>query len=582
MSNRELPPAAVRAVVFALCVAPIAAQALLVPRFGVNVLISDEWSLIPFVRLIVDGAYWPAHLFDALNDNRPAVLRALLAVSVPYTRWDAMPIMYLSVIVTSATVGGLWRLYRDTTALPAVYFVPVAWLAVGLAQYQNLFWALQITFLLTTCSAVWCLVAATRAGNGWLATAMLLAAICTFSSAGGTLIWPVVLMVLIARRAGFAAAILWLAAMVGTGTLYLRGLRAISVSLGSGILEAWHVIRFYLAMLGAPIMPTHLSAATIVGAACVLGGAAVAGLLIRHRQRLTPAPWGPIGLVVFGLAYAGVTTLARARFGEDWALTSRYVSITVLAWIGLYILAVGLASRASARLRPAWVISAVALTAAAAADVQSWQGARMWGQTYGRINKFVLQTRPTIGQAEQRAMTITAEHVAAATRERDYLARHGLSYFHDPVEWWLLVDASGPVRLFVSERSPVVQRFICPVDTLHDAAVVVEPGRDAPAARLRLDLVDPAAGLVLGSRQITRSGLPPGRFVVGLRRPLQDCRGRPLTFTMTALDGSGDDAFATYGFRAFLDGDLQVHGPIADRSVGLELNTRHFDIRDLR
>lgn len=579
LSLRELRPAAARTIVLVLCAAPIAAQACLVPRFGVNVVISDEWSQIPFIRLVLDGGNWPASLFEAFNDNRPAVLRVLLAVSVPYTRWDAMPIMYLSVLVTSATLFGLWRLYRDTTDLPAWYFVPVAWLAVSLAQYQNLFWAFQITFLLTMCSAVWCLVAATRAGYGWLATSLLLAGICTFSSAGGALIWPVVLIVLVARRARFAAVATWLAVMAGTGALYLHGLR--KTPMPDVMREAWRLIRFCLAMLGAPLLPRRLDDASMAGAACVLGGAVVAGLLIKHRRRLTPAQWGPIGLGVFGLAYAGVTTLARLQFGDDFALTSRYISITVASWIGVYVLAIGLAHRASARRWPVGILGAAMLIAAAAADVQSWQSARVWGQTYGRINKFVLQTRPTIGPAEQRAMTITPEHVAAANLEHDYLARHGLSYFHDPIEWWLLVDTSDATGLYVSEHAPVVQRFICPVDTLYDAAVLVDPGRDAAAARLRLDLVDPAAGLVLASREIARSGMPRGRFVVRLPHALQACRGRALTLVMTALDGSGNDAFATYAFHPFLDGELRAGAPLGGRSLGLELNTRHFDIRDV-
>lgn len=565
---------------FMLCAAPVVAQAVLVPRLGVNVVISDEWSMIPFVHMVVEGGDWPGHLFDFFNENRFAVPRLLLALTIPFTGWNAIPMMYLSVAVSAATVYGLWRLYRGASAAPAVYFVPVAWIAVGLAQYQNLFWAFQISFLLTACGVIWTLIAATRQGWSWLAGAIALALFTTFTSAGGTMIWPTVMIVLIGRRARPIEVAVWIAAMVATAWFYARGYR-VDPADGGFAADQWiEAVRFFLILIGAPLAPTHQARALVAG--CVVFGIAViaAGAMIARRQRPSPGLWGVIGLVAFGVIVAALTTYGRVRLGAAWALTGRYVTFSALIWIGVYVVGLALLTTTRFSYRPAAV--ALALGALAiVADVQSWRGAVNWGRHYGRINKFVLQTRALIGPAEQAFMLIHPAHSRIAEQERAFLARHRLSFFQDPVAWWLLVDPGEAMPLRLTTDVPVVQSFVCPVETLHDVAIGIAPGPGAPSARLRLELIDTATDALLGSRAIVRADTTrDGRYVLRLDRPLPRCNGRDLQFIVTPAGAAG--AFVLQHFRADMDGALRAPEVMTGRGLGIELNTDHFDIRDLR
>jgi hypothetical protein len=179
-------------------------------------------------------------------------------------------------------------------------------------------------------------------------------------------------------------------------------------------------ITYFLAYLGAPIVSYHLAGAAVMGAA---GLACFAWLAVVSRKEGIPPDTIGFYLVlgVFALLGAMMTAVARAGFGPNQALSSRYITLSTLFWVSVVSLLHVWLSRRKSRLP--WLIWTGLFVVLA---VNSAYGTLKWDERYD----FRLPARAELlhGDNPDLLQRLYPEPAVVLER-REVLKRHHLGVF---------------------------------------------------------------------------------------------------------------------------------------------------------
>src|SRR5688572_19823930 len=121
---------------WALILAAPALQWWYMHRYAVDVMVFDEWHLVPFLQAFRDGGDWWAWVFRQHNEHRVAMLRLPLALIAKWSDWNVIPEMYFGFLLQLVTLAGLWRLFARRIGGDPWRFAPVALLSFALIGYQ--------------------------------------------------------------------------------------------------------------------------------------------------------------------------------------------------------------------------------------------------------------------------------------------------------------------------------------------------------------------------------------------------------------------------------------------------------------
>jgi len=259
---------------------------------------NEHWSTIPI--LVFRGLYAVVGLRSYLPYL--AVL-LLLHVTIAYVVWRLM---------LRAGAGG-WV----ATALAAIF------LFLG-GGYENIIWAFQIGFLISTLCGLVMLILADhgdrRFGRRDAAVWAVGVAGLMSSGVGVTMVGIAGVTALLRRGWRAALATVSVPALVYFGWLALEGHRGLSGTHLSASLLVDIPAYVWNGLTGAADLPSRLS---ILGAAAVV--AVLAWCLLHHRAAAHQAPAfaGAIGAVLFFV----VTGLGRVQLGASQASSPRYVYV---------------------------------------------------------------------------------------------------------------------------------------------------------------------------------------------------------------------------------------------------------------
>jgi hypothetical protein len=169
--------------------------------------------------------------------------------------------------------------------------------------------------------------------------------VASFSFSTGLLIWPVGVMLLMALGAEKKRAALWILAGILTVVAYYVGYQAPGhhPPLTAGLYSPLTTLRFFLVNVGAPLGGGDANLSMVMGV-CLL---VLTTIYVLSRMQIKPRLRIDLShseimigsLVVTSLLSSVAVAIARVGFGYlDWALNSRYTTMTSLAAIGLYML----------------------------------------------------------------------------------------------------------------------------------------------------------------------------------------------------------------------------------------------------
>ena len=562
-----------------LIAAPVLLLVGAVLRLGVNTLIGDEFYYVDFIHRVLAQQRWASWIWAQHNEHRVVPMKLLLAGLAGPTRWNQQAEMWCSVVLSAAIVWVLWRLYRrsggtfETGGL--LEFAPVAWLVCSLAQYENQLFGMMVCHYFTALGAVVSLWLLASGRVVALLLAVLAALVAASSIVNGFLIFPAGLAVLAARRSSFSRWATW--CLSGSAALWLYSRSYLvpphtqafqwTLTGASRILELW------LATLGAPLAAGSAGWAFALGVGFL---AAAVCLVLRwlradSAQRTNDAP--AVGLILFGLASGAMVAAGRAFMNPPGALLgSRYITYTTLAWIGVYLVLLGETRKGR---WPSWRIVAWSLLVpgTVAANLYGLAEARNWHRER-LLDQYVLQTY----NWQSDGVVGRLGPPESVRRAASSLSAERLSAFASPQRLLMLMDAStakpsGEILL----GQPIEQRLACPLETLHDVAVMVLP---AARARGQFAVAVSSGGRELMRRSFDTASIRDWTWVtVPLAEPLRKCRGQELTVRVESLVSSPGGGVSTLLCAPYYDGALsQFGGPIPDRRLGLALDARALGV----
>lgn len=333
---------------------PVVAAFLYVERFGVNVVLRDQWVQVPYFAGLHAGtlellSFWPNH-----NEHRIVFPRLAMLALGTLTDYNNVAEMYLILLCFLVTLVCLFVVFRHGSgarfSLLAVLFVPVAFLVFSLRQYENMLWGFQIAFAFAQMFSVLTFLFLYFSGRNRkvaFVAALMSGAVASFSAAQGLLVWPVGLLQLLISPLGRVAkgtmAGVWSLSGAGIWFVYFRDLQ--TAGQGPSPFEVFFrpaaSIEFFMTALGSSLFGRP-DVALLGGSLLAVLGAVSLLLLYRCGKAGENTFWVAL-LLYAGLVAASITAgRSASELGVLQALPSKYTTFSLLAVAAIYAILVRL------------------------------------------------------------------------------------------------------------------------------------------------------------------------------------------------------------------------------------------------
>jgi len=340
-----------KVVSYLLIFLPVALGFLFVYLCGVNVVWSDQWVMVPLFDKLSKGTLGMSDLWLQHGEHRalfPRLAQLLLGIT---TQYNTLAEMYLILTCFLVTLGCLWLVFKDSirprvTLLVPILFLPVSFLVFSLRQHENMLIGWQIGFAFAQAFSVLALYflyvssGRKRFRRAAFPVALGSATIATFSHLPGIFVWPAGLVQLLMDPVekpakkwlvgtwGLVGAVGWIVYFFNLAPPQSDG------SLLQDLTPPVKETMSFLTLLGHPLFGRQ-SLALASGAFLVGLVAVVPFLVYRGRKPGEYSFW--VALLLFSLLISASITIGRP---EDGALQSRYVTFSILAIVGVYVVLV--------------------------------------------------------------------------------------------------------------------------------------------------------------------------------------------------------------------------------------------------
>jgi hypothetical protein len=326
---------------------PVVVYILFLQHYQVNAMWQDQWDDVPVIRQsflhFPDwSSLWVQHV-----DNRvffPNLIVVALAHTVHY---NITVEEYVSAFMLFAsTAFFIWAHKRRSPQTPLLFYCPVAFLTLTLAQWQNTIWGFQMAWYLVLLSLALTIALLDWPGFAWpiFALGIFAAVVGSFSSIQGLLIWPVGLVLLYHRRRPLWTAVVWVVAAGATVALYFHNFTSSKAfDPNATVLKVpWDAVKFFVFALGDIVgvqvtKPLEANPWVMTFGVVILVLAVL--VLIRWGLRRDEHSGVPIGiaLILYGLLFDALITQGRLYLLYEAAAQSRYTTNDVLVLAGIYL-----------------------------------------------------------------------------------------------------------------------------------------------------------------------------------------------------------------------------------------------------
>jgi hypothetical protein len=334
-----------------LCVLPSLLVLMYIHTYAVNVPRWDEWDFVPLIRRWYEGRLTFGELFAQYDEQRLLFPRLVMLAGVLWAQHNVVLHMYASWLLLTASGISLFLICRrifSAAGVSLAYFLPVPWLLFSLRQRDSLLWGWQIQWYLAVSFCVVALYLVDSTTRIWPRFVLALASgvVASFSLAAGLLTWPAGLVLLIwkalradqAQRRHFRFALIWAVAGCAIFFLYFKDYQPPDFAPNALIYlsQPLAVLYFCVLTLGGTLSMEHAHALAF-GLLLIPCYALILVSYARLSKGSGSVSGVPLALVVFALLFIGQLVLGRSWLGPDKALDSKYVPVTLIGLIGLYL-----------------------------------------------------------------------------------------------------------------------------------------------------------------------------------------------------------------------------------------------------
>ena len=326
----------------------------LIHRYARNVVFYDQWNDVRLVAHPSFSALWTQH-----NENRTLFPNLVVLLLAHTTHLNIVVEEFLSAtLLVGATALIALAHHRRSPSTPWFAYIPLVLLLFSFVQDGDTLWGFQLAWYMVLVALAGCIYLLDRPNltGPIFAAAVMIAVVGSFSSLQGLLIWPVGMVLNYQRRRERSWQIGWILAGVVTTLVYFYDLNTSTANPG-GSFALTHVARsltFFLTAIGnifggqvydvygarVPGAPDLGPEGTIALGFVVFVCAVLTLRTCMRRDERSPGPIG-VTLVLFGLLFAALMTIARSRDGFGGAGFSRYTTFDILILAGCYVALLG-------------------------------------------------------------------------------------------------------------------------------------------------------------------------------------------------------------------------------------------------
>ena len=319
---------------------PVVAYLWMIHAYGVNVIFADQWDDVALIGHAHSGTLHLSTLWSQHYENR-IFFPNLVVLALAYTtHFNVLTEEYLSAFMLfGATTLVICAHKRRSRERRWIWYCPVAFLFLSLAQAVNALWGFQMAWYLVLLMITLALFLLDQEPQRWpvFGCAIAAAVIASFSSLQGLLVWPAGLLLIYMRRRAPRLAIAWIGAAVLAGAIYFIGFD-FNVSQSASHRPS-DLLSFFLRVLGDIVGETQPGLlVTLFGTALAVTAIwALVRFTLRERATTGGRPLG-LSLILVGLLFAVLTAYGRSGlnfFGV--AVEDRYTVFAILVLVGLYL-----------------------------------------------------------------------------------------------------------------------------------------------------------------------------------------------------------------------------------------------------
>ena len=329
--------------------APIALLIWFVSRFSVNVPYWDQWSLVNLFDKVGAGSASFGDFFAQHNEHRiffPKIIFVILAFA---SKWNIRIEIYFSIFLAIVTFFLIYKIAKSSSNshrnIFHVFNILSCFFLFSLVQVGNWMWGFQIPWFLTNTSvtlAVFVLTVPKKLSpNLRLSLSALCCFIASFSLGHGLFSWLAVIPSVVSVEGNAKQRKIRLLLWSG---LFALSFLAYNVGSATGnhpdifffFKEPLATIKYFLVLLGTPIINNEIAAASISGFIILLSFILFNIYYVwKYCSDLASnyTPWLSIGW--FAIIFALITSVGRAVLGIGQAATSRYTTVSILLIVSI-------------------------------------------------------------------------------------------------------------------------------------------------------------------------------------------------------------------------------------------------------
>lgn len=310
-----------------------------VGKNAINVPFWDQWGVVDI--LTRKASLWELFRFQH-NEHRIGVGLIIIASLAKISHWSQiLEIKFISFLIISSSLIILYLKYIFNKKIEILdLFIPLVFL--NIFQFENIDWGFQIPFVLPL--FFFCLwLAAMKIKDATKRNVILtvLSLFSAYSSFHG-LILPIftigyIVFDSIKRKQEKLKNILAfiLLNMLTIGSFFINYRKDFQTDIASGI--SWQNVRYFsLALSNGFFYSLDNPFANYFLALIVLLFLLFGIFKVTTKEKISPNFLIGVILIFFSLAFISIITIGRSAIGTEQALTSRYVTFTMLIPVGLF------------------------------------------------------------------------------------------------------------------------------------------------------------------------------------------------------------------------------------------------------
>lgn len=330
-----------------MSILPIALITFLIFTKSVNVPSWDQWALVPLFDKFYSGTLTLKDLWTQHNEHRILFPKIIMLILGSLTHWNIFYELITNLLIAIATYLVILSQMKFTAVKIEkkphwILYLSIPILLFTTGQWENWSWGFQIQIFLNVAAVMNGLVLLTRKLTPLkLVFIFICGTVATYSFANGIMFWLIGLIIIVFALKPIKNKILlyflWISiSLVNVFTYFYHYKKPEGhPPLIYVIKHPLTFIKYFLAYIGSPMGGFDKNIALLLGfIGTVLFLIIFICIILRKRDLLLDlSPW--LGAMLYSVISAVVSAVGRAGFGYEQALASRYVTISIIFWIGL-------------------------------------------------------------------------------------------------------------------------------------------------------------------------------------------------------------------------------------------------------